>query len=113
MPRDPSSEETETHGGEGESREASGRVRRCRWYCSLEYCSREFSRVTAFAAFETRLVGGVRLNPKEDSNAGSWAEELVSLGSGSKSLTKFTTVQDIMDEGYSTVRCRRRLGKGL
>jgi hypothetical protein len=46
----------------------------------------------------------MRFNPNEDGSAGIW---LVSLGSGSKSLTKFTMVR--MDD---TVRCCRRARQG-
>jgi 7,8-dihydropterin-6-yl-methyl-4-(beta-D-ribofuranosyl)aminobenzene 5'-phosphate synthase len=99
LPRDPSFEEIEAHGGTVEKHRdghavAGGTV----------WVSGEIPRVTPF---EKGLIGGVRFTPNEDGNAGSWSEEPVSFGSGSKSPTGF---MDIMDERYAAVDV---LGKGL
>jgi hypothetical protein len=58
FPRDPSSEEIETHGGRVEKHRESGMPVQM----SLPSQGAESSRVTAF---ETRLIGGVRFNPNE------------------------------------------------
>lgn len=81
LPRDPSFEEIEAHGGTVEKHQdghavAGGTV----------WVSGEIPRVTPF---EKGLIGGVRFTPNEDGNAGSWSEEPVSFGSGSKSPTGF------------------------
>lgn len=102
LPRDPSFEEIEAHGGTVEKHRdghavAGGTV----------WVSGEIPRVTPF---EAGLIGGMRFTPNEDGTAGIWSEELVSFSSGSKSSSGFTNVQDIMDERYAAVDV---LGKGL
>ncbi|KAH9952970.1 metallo-beta-lactamase protein [Russula dissimulans] len=85
LPRDPTFDEIEAHGGTVEKHweghvVAGGTV----------WVSGEIPRVTPF---ETGLIGGVRFTPNEDATSGSWSEEL-----------------DIMDERYAAVDV---LGKGL
>lgn len=82
LPRDPTFDDIEAHGGTVEKHReghvvAGGTV----------WVSGEIPRVTSF---EAGLIGGVRFVSNEDGTGGSWTEELVSCDSGSKSLTSFT-----------------------
>jgi 7,8-dihydropterin-6-yl-methyl-4-(beta-D-ribofuranosyl)aminobenzene 5'-phosphate synthase len=72
IPRDPTFDEIEAHGGTVEKHReghlvAGGTV----------WVSGEIPRVTPF---ETGLTGGVRFMPDEDGSTGTWFEELVRFG---------------------------------
>lgn len=85
LPRDPTFEEIEAHGGIVEMHREGHAVAG-----GTVWVSGEIPRVTPF---EAGLIGGVRFIPSDDGTAGSWSEE-----------------PDIMDERYAAVDV---LGKGL
>jgi len=85
LPRDPTFEEIEAHGGTVEKHAEGHAVAG-----GTIWISGEIPRVTPF---ETGLIGGVRFTSNEDGTAGNWSEEW-----------------DIMDERYAVVDV---LGKGL
>ena len=82
LPRDPTFDEIDAHGGTVEMHReghvvAGGTV----------WVSGEIPRVTPF---ETGLIGGVRFTPNEDATTGSWSKELVGFGPGVKVTSQFT-----------------------
>jgi len=76
LPRDPTFEEIEAHGGTVEKHAEGHAVAG-----GTIWVSGEIPRVTPF---ETGLIGGVRFTSNEDGTAGNWSEEWVSCGARSK-----------------------------
>jgi 7,8-dihydropterin-6-yl-methyl-4-(beta-D-ribofuranosyl)aminobenzene 5'-phosphate synthase len=76
LPRDPTFDEIEAHGGLVEKHAEGHAVAG-----GTVWVSSEIPRVTPF---EAGLIGGMRFTSNEDGTAGSWSEESVRYGSQCK-----------------------------